>query len=228
MLGRDHALSGAAAYVTVAPLLLHADGLHLAIGTAIAAGAGVLPDIDHHDSTISRSFGFLTEAFSWAVGKVSGGHRHGTHSIVGVAVFAAATTCAALWPHPAMHSWRDLPLALLMGLLLAAALRALKAGGHWADLIGLAAAGAACWFKLPAVAALLPAAVAIGCIAHIAGDALTHGGCPLLWPFSLREFHLLPRPLRLTTGKLAEHWLVTPALTAALIIAVIHPTWRMP
>ena len=32
----------------------------------------------------------------------------------------------------------------------------------------------------------------------------------------MREFHLTPRPLRFTTGKPAEHWIVTPLLLAAL------------
>ena len=58
-------------------------------GVLLTAGAGTLPDIDHPDSTISREFGFLTQAFAWLVDRLSGGHRHGTHSLVGIAVFSA-------------------------------------------------------------------------------------------------------------------------------------------
>src|SRR5258708_27446802 len=81
MLGRDHALSGAVVFAAFAPSL-HVTEAHLAAGVVLAAGAGVLPDIDHPDSTISRSFGFLTEWFAWLADRISGGHRHGTHSLV--------------------------------------------------------------------------------------------------------------------------------------------------
>src|SRR6201992_1651779 len=89
MLGRDHALSGAVVFAGLAPLL-HVSEAHLAAGVVLTAGAGVLPDIDHPDSTISRSFGFLTEWFAWVVDRISGGHRHGTHSFIGIAAFTAA------------------------------------------------------------------------------------------------------------------------------------------
>jgi hypothetical protein len=38
----------------------------------------------------------------------------------------------------------------------------------------------------------------------------------------MREFHLLPRPLRFTTGKLAEHLIVTPLLLAAFALLAWH------
>jgi hypothetical protein len=41
----------------------------------LTAGTGVLPDIDHPDSTIARSFGFVTEAFAGVVARLSGGSR---------------------------------------------------------------------------------------------------------------------------------------------------------
>ena len=58
--------------------------------------------------------------------------------------------------------------------------------------------------------------VALGAAAHIAGDEFTHGGCPLAWPISGREFHLLPGPLRITTGRFAEHWIISVLLAAGL------------
>ena len=44
----------------------------------------------------------------------------------------------------------------------------------------------------------------------------THDGCPLLYPLSRHEFGLLPEPVRITTNKLAEHWVVSPLLLAGL------------
>ena len=54
----------------------------------------------------------------------------------------------------------------------------------------------------------------------IAGDELTHGGCPLFWPASMHEFHLLPRPLQITTAKLCETWVIFPLLVVGLGVAV--------
>ena len=45
MLGHDHALSGALAFVAVAPLL-PVSGTQLAVAAALTAGAGILPDLD--------------------------------------------------------------------------------------------------------------------------------------------------------------------------------------
>ena len=85
MLGHDHALSGALAFAAAAPVL-HVSGTQLAVGTALTAGAGVLPDLDEPGSTIARTFGFLTGSFAWVVHWLSGGHRKGTHSLLGVAL----------------------------------------------------------------------------------------------------------------------------------------------
>jgi membrane-bound metal-dependent hydrolase YbcI (DUF457 family) len=210
MRGRDHALSGALAFTAAAPFL-HATGWRLAAGAVFTAGAAVLPDIDEPGSTIARQGGFLTGVLAWLVHGISGGHRKGTHSLLGVAVFTAATWAAAAY---ARSVPAQVALVLFLGLLLAAGLHALRLGGHHGDVLGLAAAGAAVHWRVGL--ALAPVCVAAGVAAHIAGDCLTHDGCPLGWPVSADEFHLLPEPLRFTTGKAAEHWIVSPLLTAAL------------
>lgn len=68
----------------------------------------------------------------------------------------------------------------------------------------------------------MPLCILIGAFAHIAGDELTHSGCPLLYPFSKDEFHLLPGPLRFTTGKVTEHVIVTPLLLGVLALLTWH------
>ena len=74
------------------------------------------------------------------------------------------------------------------------------------------------------LAVMLALATALGCAAHIAGDELTHGGCPLFWPASMHEFHLLPRPLQITTAKLCETWVIFPLLAVGLGVAVWYAT----
>jgi membrane-bound metal-dependent hydrolase YbcI (DUF457 family) len=238
MLGRDHALTGAFVFAALGPTL-HVPGGHLVAGIVLTAGAGVLPDIDHPDSTISRSFGFLTEGFAWLVDRLSGGHRHGTHSLFGIAVFTLGSIAAGAYQlsgpgaaapgHP-VFSWHMLPAGLYLALIYSSALRALHIGGHHRDLIGIASAVATCYtgadlLRLPVgpwPVPMLAVATALGCAAHIAGDELTHGGCPILWPVTMHEFHLLPKPLQFTTAKLCETWIVFPLLVVALGVSIWH------
>jgi len=175
------------------------------------------------------------------VDRISGGHRHGTHSIIGIAVFTAGAYGAGLFQlsEPTSianghltFSWHIVPAILVLALLYSAALRALKLGGHHGDLLGIAAAVVTCFTGADLTqltvgswhAPLLAVATALGCAAHIAGDELTHGGCPVLWPVSMHEFHLLPRPLQITTAKLCETWVVFPLLLIGLAVTMWHAT----
>lgn len=234
MLGRDHALSGALAFTAVAPLL-HVTGVRLPAGMALTAGAAVLPDLDEPGSTIARTFGFLTGAFAWIVHKISGGHRKGTHSLAGVALMTAASLGAGAWqagawaaggrPHP---WWHLVPAGFILALLFSAAFRALHIGGHHGDAAGIALAALVIWkgwdlaLVTPRNVYVLAVCIALGMLAHVAGDMCTHDGCPLLYPVSRHEFGLLPERMRITTNKLAEHWIVSPLLIAGLA----YFTWR--
>jgi len=234
MLGRDHALSGALSFAGVAPLI-HVAGVHLAAGMALTAGAGVLPDIDEPGSTIARTFGFMTGAFAWIVHKVSGGHRKGTHSLIGVALLAAAALGAGSWQRSAwtasgqlIHPWHLVPAGVILALLLSAGLRALHIGGHHGDAAGIGLAALTVWkgwdlaLVTPRQLPVLAVCTCLGMLAHLAGDMCTHDGCPLLYPVSRYEFALLPGPVRITTNKVAEHWIVSPLLLAGIAYFV----WR--
>lgn len=230
MLGHDHALSGALAFAAAAPLL-HVTGVHLAVGMTLTAGAGVFPDLDEPGSTIARTFGFLTGAFAWIVHKISGGHRKGTHSLTGVALMAVVSLAAASWQAGALSArperwWHLVPTGLILALLFSAGLRALRIGGHYGDAAGIALAALMIWkgwaLITPRNVPILAVCVVLGMLAHIAGDMCTHDGCPLLYPLSGHEFGLLPEPLRITTNKLAERWLVSPLLLAGLAYLI----WR--
>jgi membrane-bound metal-dependent hydrolase YbcI (DUF457 family) len=234
VLGHDHALSGALAFAATAPLL-NVTGAHLAAAMALTAGAAVLPDLDEPGSTIARTFGFLTGAFAWVIHRISGGHRKGTHSLLGVVLLTLASLGAGAWqasthptsPHPGPW-WHLIPVAVILGLLFAAGLRALYIGGHHGDAAGIAIAALVIWkswdlaLVTPWHVPLIAVCLALGMLAHIAGDMITHYGCPLLYPVSRHDFGLLPQPVRITTNKLAEHWVISPLLLAALA----YFTWR--
>lgn len=208
-MGHTHAASGAAAFLALTPLAAHVAApltpAQTAAGAVLAAGAGITPDLDHSDASAAHTYGPPTRVIAAAIGWISGGHRNGTHSILGVAVFTAAAYAATL--HPA---GTVIAVALLTGF----GLKAL-APIHWTARVAAGAGAAALTWWFPGLAAwpVLPLAVAVGCAAHIAGDILTRPGCPLLWPASQGNTSI---PLVDTDGW-SEKWVVTPFVGVATI-----------
>ena len=228
MMGRTHALSGLVVGVAAGQFVWHLNPAHLAVAAVVTAGAAVLPDIDHPDATCAREFGFVTKAFAWVIEHISGGHRHGTHSLVGVAAFTGAAYAAEHYRHTLGGK---IGLGLLLVLVLAAALRALKIGGHVGDLLAIGAAVA--MLRSGFGVAEVPWAIAAGTATHLVGDMLTDEGIPIAWPLSRVHFRLLPEPLAFTTGTRPERWVVAPLMLAALVwlVAVVEkvvPAGRLP
>jgi membrane-bound metal-dependent hydrolase YbcI (DUF457 family) len=215
MRGYSHALTGAVVGLG-AGVVLH---LGITADTALSgftAGMALLPDLDSCGSSGARSLGLISGAVSHAVRRASGGHRHATHSVLGIAVFAGLAFLACAF----RRDWAGIAgLALLLVIAVAGALEALHvARGHAADVAGIAVAAAVAGYGYGL--ALIPLAVVLGCSAHIAGDMLTDCGCPLAWP-SMRHYWLLPRPLRFTTGHWPETRVVVPVLFLALAVLAV-------
>jgi len=228
MMGRTHALSGLVTGVAIGQFWWHLDPAHVAVGAAVTAGAAVLPDIDHPDASVAECFGFVTKGFAWLIGRVSGGHRHGTHSLAGLAAFTAAAYVAERHLHTPAGK---VGLGLLLVLVLASGLRALKIGGHFGDL--LAIGGAVAMLRSGFGVAEVPWAIAAGTATHLVGDMLTNEGIPVAWPLSRVHFRLLPEPLAFTTGTRPERWVVAPLMVVALVwlVAVVEkvvPAGRLP
>ena len=238
MLGHSHAISGVASAAVVSELVLKVNLPHAGYLIALTAGFAVLPDIDHCGTSVARSFGFMSEGFAWVVEKLSGGHRHGTHSIIGTAVFTGAVWAGALFQ-------RYLPVKIALGLFLAlaiaAGLRALRIAGHLGDVLAIAGAAGIVWsgyglnlyWHWPASWHWIPGwaqpglpfvalACALGCATHIIGDMLTEEGCPLAWPFTKFCFKWWPRPLAFRTGTRPELWGVVPALLVVIAWMAWH------
>jgi membrane-bound metal-dependent hydrolase YbcI (DUF457 family) len=72
----------------------------------------------------------------------------------------------------------------------------------------------------PTVAVAAGTGLAIGYAAHIAADACTPSGVPLLAPVSRSRRWLLPKPARIPTGSLREYAAAT-VLTATLLAAAV-------
>jgi membrane-bound metal-dependent hydrolase YbcI (DUF457 family) len=238
MMGRTHALSGWCAGLAVAPLAgLHQLGQVL-LFAVVTAGWSLAPDLDHPGAVATRWGGWVTEALSVGLRGLSawvfaatrtardqdseGTHRHLSHTIAFAGVLGgAAAAGTALAP-----SWVVL-LPVAVGALLAA-----RSLGQWVLLAGVVPA---VWALLAGGDELSPVrgwiglAVALGCVVHIGGDALTRAGVPFLWPLPIRGrrwFRLgSPRWLRFAAGGEAERLLVFPVfvLLGVLLVPGVLP-----
>src|SRR5690348_3710651 len=87
MMGRTHAWTGAAAGAAIA-WGMNLGPIPTVVAVAVCAGSALLPDLDHPDSTAARCAGPISQLFAALVCWLAGGHRRGTHSLVGDAIFA--------------------------------------------------------------------------------------------------------------------------------------------
>lgn len=227
MMGGHHAACGAAAWVAVCSTAPFALGLHpvsgvgVVTGTLVCAGAALLPDADHHDATIAHALPPVSEWVARGVGAVSGGHRHGTHSVLGVAVFTALAWLAGqVSVETTRFGTVEVGAGVVTVLLASFALDALKLtrGVLTPWLVSLAMAVFIA-LASPEEWNWLPVAVGLGTAVHLLGDLLTTGGVPLLWPLRVKS----PRWVR-RTPVLRDVW--RPGGNFALPILGNAGSWR--
>lgn len=190
MQARSHALLGAAVWLAVAPGVAPAPGLAAAevlMGAAVSGGAALLPDLDHPRATVARTLGPVTAGLARLVGRVAGGHRGATHSLWAVALVWFGVTALLAGPAPRPAAALVVFLCVALGVRAAGPQQA--RGG--AALVVVAAVPAALVGVVGTAAVdglgWLPPAVAGGVLLHLAGDLVTPGGVPLLWPFAGRQ-----------------------------------------
>ena len=227
MMGGHHAASGAAAWIAVASTAPYALGwypvtpLGVVTGALFTAGAALLPDLDHHSGTIAYSLPPVTKIMAKITEKISGGHRRGTHSLLGLAVFVSLST--ALGNFTAVLPFFGsvaVGAGLLSVLLMGFALKALKITGgpvrSWLLALGLSAFIA---IYAPENSDWMPVAVGLGVAVHILGDLLTHQGVMILWPLRIK------RPSSLAgIPVLNKIWLNSGSMSLPLIGAA--GSWR--
>lgn len=264
MMGPSHAACGAAAWVALTadytitlagaavPVgfgLLPVGDAGVLTGALICAGAALLPDIDHSGGTVSRSLPPFSRWLARLVVGLAGGHRRGTHSLIGLGVFVLlawlsqnvsipvgdALRWGALGPAPdaGPSSAREAaasslpgevwPLAALLSVLLIAF--AVKVLAFVPD--RLSHANWAVGILLGTVVALHPPAhdlwfvyaVGLGCAVHMLGDMVTTQGIHLLWPLRIP----LPLPGALYRNRSFLRFPVLGRAGSGLEIAVLTP-----
>jgi membrane-bound metal-dependent hydrolase YbcI (DUF457 family) len=211
MMGRSHALSGAATWLAGSWVMeqffdYHQSPLYVALGTAMCAGGALLPDLDlsgkvttgQGGATVAHTFGPVSMFISEVIEKVSlgiytatrlshdpkrdYGHRTFTHTLPFVVLMGWGCTFLC----QRFGKWAVLPILFLM---IGLALRGVFE--HWAKRAGwvittLLAAGGAYYTFLNLDAGrgypLIGFAVGVGCFVHLMGDIITSAGVPILWP----------------------------------------------
>lgn len=238
MMGRTHTISGAVVWLAGCGMLasagVHVPGGAAVAGAAIAAGAALLPDLDHPCSTVARTGGFVTESLcrmlargcAWVYARTRtrldrpdrDGHRTLTHSGL-VAVTIGLLVSAVSWLGP-------VPAAVIVAALVSLGGLAVTRRRRTRRLVvpaGLVVAGLAWWWHAGPV--LVGLAVAVGCLTHCLGDAMTNSGCPILWPIKVRGQRWFrvgtPRAVRFGTGGAVEH-----VIAVALVgVGLLEVTW---
>jgi len=249
MMGRSHVLMGVCA-VTVAT------GMHwidwsipnvAALTTGLVLGGVVLPDIDHSESTVTRSFGPVTGVLSditrfvcrrvYRMSRLPSDpanrdpHRTFTHTWPGALLFGMAFAFAC---------WAGLWVAVgtttvLFGMFARALDRSWQ---PWVAATG----GVLMWDLYPHLGEgvwELGIALAIGCWLHVLTDCVTISGAPMSWPkvtvkkevivnaagepvtrvVQRRRWHMTGPPawIRFPTGGFAEKWIVRGSVILALV-----------
>jgi membrane-bound metal-dependent hydrolase YbcI (DUF457 family) len=224
MMGVSHALTGALAWSALQVVNPQPTPV-LVAGLAVTAGAALLPDLDHPGSTATRCLGPLTRVLGRVVQVLSGGHRRGTHSLLGCTVLALAVQMA-VQARPGVVG--ALATTVLLALILASVVRLVPLEafrrGWWDEVVAVLAAGALAWWPGLDLSALGPA-VFVGTLVHALGDAITRQGIPFWWPISNKNVRLA----KLKAGGWTETWILRPAFFVAIPVVLfwepIHGLW---
>lgn len=204
VMGINHATSGAAVWLatTAALPMLGTDIYPLdpagaLSGSLVCAGAALLPDADHHSATIAHSVPLLGGLVTGEIGSLSGGHRHGAHTLLAAALVTAAAVALGriLTPVPLLGTVALGP-AIATIPLVCFAVKARDFVSSWATawLLGLIAGLLVLVFS-PDSTTWFPIAIGLGFVTHIAGDLLTVEGVPApTWPIQFKP----PRAWRRT------------------------------
>lgn len=196
MMGSSHAISGAAVFLaasssTMGLGLLDLSPTELLAGTLVCAGAALLPDADHPNATIAYSVPGGS-AVTGLIGAATGGHRKGLHCLAAIVVvfFGAMLLSKVAFTPEGWAGPLHLGTAIMVMSCTAFAVKVLRLVRSWfmAWAAGAVLAFVVTWL-VPIGGPWLLAAVTLGYATHLAGDLITAGGVPLLWP-------LMPKPPR--------------------------------
>jgi membrane-bound metal-dependent hydrolase YbcI (DUF457 family) len=201
----------------------------------IAPGAALIPDVDHPQSTISRTGGIVGRPFAWLIDKVTD-HRRETHSLVtaaavcgalavaqhfvpavGVVAATVLTGLALDLRKPGTHLLAAIARFTIAFGIVGVLSRLTDVSGALADFTGLppVPVGDVTWSHVPLV---MFAGWAVACL----GDSCTNSGAHLLYAPLPRQ--LADRFPRLAAAVQRRYHLTSPGRAWAMVPGERHPT----
>lgn len=257
VMGPTHATSGAVAWLVGAGAVTSVMSYsqtpaEFAVYTAVCAGSALLPDLDVSGSvfrnrggaTAARVFGVVSLFFAECVEKLSlgiyrltradrdpprrNGHRTFTHTLAfGILLGVLVSLLVASFGKPVVLIVLFFTVALAIRGLMADWVR--RNGWLVTTLASVAVTVLAFYLLPPDGYPLLGVAVGMGCVVHLAGDMITHHGCPVLWPIKIRgrRWYMVttPRSMSVRAGGGFERAVLLPGLTVAMFAAAM---WQVP
>lgn len=229
MMARQHANLGVAGFIGCAMLAnaymqtrnteMLVEPVTLGTLAIVAGGFALMPDLDEPGSTVSRKFGFVSQAFSQVVKVVSFGHRGATHSLL------FALLCGFLGVLATGNIWAESIIVVCSAMLITRLVIPFGIGKQlYIPIVGMSMVGA---YWVTANSTLpkwgLPLAMASGVVLHILGDSMTPSGVNVLWPMSWK----LKIPISGGTGGTFETYVVGPILIGMVLylvsVAIVIP-----
>ena len=163
------------------------DPLTIGITTIVAAGAGIIPDIDHPDARPAAHFGLLSKTVAKITNKAADGHRMATHSLMFAGLLgAAAWACQFSVAGPYLAAVAC-GMCASVGLALVGPSLGFRVRPE-ADLGLGALVGWAVWYDYESMKSGLWAIAVYGVVIHCLCDAVTKGGVPFFYPLTRRKF----------------------------------------
>lgn len=236
MTGKTHVAFGALFAAVGLPVVNRVAGLdfsgsEMLVGTAIGTVAGILPDIDHSEGSLThgkiplkflRKFGFLMTAAIWILSipirvighwiRLGVSHRGPTHSFVfavGWSLLAAPLYAGA---------------AVVAGIILSSFLDTVRhvvpaLHASWITSTGQMAHVMAHYILGNIV--LIALSVLFGYLAHLYSDGLTKQRVPLMWPFNEKRYTTaFTKAMICVTDDRKEHIIYRPFARATALIAI--------
>lgn len=229
MMGSTHALMGGVAGALVAPALGFGP-LMTAASVVITAGAALVPDLDHPNSSATLAHGPVTRMFSEDLRALSanlykvthtryddlsaehardvrGTHRYLTHTGIFAVVLGIFIGITSQVQGETRSGTLISPVRwAFVALMISFAIRGLcqfkpnRKLDRWPVRTVIGLAGA---LVIPITGKELGILIMVGCLTHDLGDWMTKSGIPFLWPIKVRGMYWrrYRAPLTSSTGK---------------------------
>jgi len=229
MMGSTHALMGGVAGALVAPLLGF-DLVMTAASVVITAGAALVPDLDHPNSSATLAHGPITRMFSDDLRQMSaqfykfahtqwddksaayahdvkGTHRYLTHTAIFAAAFGLFAGVTSQIEGETQGGvmispfrWAYILLMISFAIRGFCQFKPNRKLDRWWVRTLIGLAGA---LLIPITGAELGVLIMVGCLTHDLGDWMTKSGIPFLWPMKIRgmRWRRFRSPLTSSTGK---------------------------